>query len=204
MAAGDITKMLTSIVREDLPDPMNKLLKNNDMIHNRLLRWEKHMASRYEVIRGVVSVSVAQAEAPSVNLNEYIYGENDDQKIYRVIDIVNPSAIEQDLICTIDDYEKKLVFSCSDGVVNAFTLKLMTVLSLPEGHTISDSVDPVIPEEFHELLTDYVLSQLDNRTGRIPTARKREDIDADVQQQSEILWTTNKIIPSPFSISQIW
>jgi len=201
MAAGDITKKLCDIVRNDLPDEISRTIRNNDIICNKLHRWEQHIIRKYEVLRPVLDIAVEEGSEVEVNLRPYIYEEGNrdlSRHIYRILGIVNRENILHDFV-KIDEANKTLVFTSEAGVSQlAFTAKLHCVTSAELSHTISETEDPEIPEEFHYFLVDYVLAQYDNGTKKIPTARVREPIDDELFVQAQQLWVINKVQATPF------
>jgi len=201
MAAGDITKKLCDIVRNDLPDEISRTIRNNDIICNKLHRWEQYIIRKYEVLRPVLEIAVEEGSEVVIGLRPYVYEEGDRESgkhIYRILGIVNRDDILHDFM-KIDEAQKKLVFSSEAGASQlAFTAKLHCVTSAELSHTISETEDPEIPEEFHYFLVDYVLAQYDNGTKKIRTARLREQIDDDVFVQAQQLWVINKVQATPF------
>lgn len=151
MADGDKSKILVSKIRTDLGDEAHKLIRTDDMIYRKLSSYQMDWSKRYKCIKEVIQFDLVAnqetypLESKVVSINNLSY---------------NFSYSNKPIITEITKHDtRQIQLSGSDLFEAGNVMYADAYIQATDDDAISRTNDPIIGEDYHELLVKAVLSE---------------------------------------------
>lgn len=180
MAAGDISKRLMSDIRDELGDQAMELIRNDNIIYDKLTHYQKNFMMFFQTSRVkfeyplFTNQSEYELQERMMNITKVRF--NDEMEYYPIYKLPQETPGDDVRVITLTRADK-LVTGTDIMTVWAFIKPLDT-------DVISATMDPIIEKVYHYLLKEAVLSHYRHLH---PEFRPMELIEKDIKR------TANKL-----------
>jgi len=151
MADGDKSKILVSKIRTDLGDEAHKLIRTDLMIYRKLSSYQMDWSKRFKCIKEVIQFDLVAnqetypLETKVVSINNLSY---------------NFSYSNKPIITEITKHDTRQIQLSGSNLFEAGNVMYADAyVQATEDDAISGTNDPIIGEDYHELLVKAVLSE---------------------------------------------
>lgn len=171
MASGDISKRLTSEIRDMLSVyGTNVALRNNYLIYNSLSKYQSKWVRRYRTTMKSKTITLTGEKTYPL-----------DDNIYEIISVrAEADNTSDDYTGRYDEHNNTIIIDSNQNIGDKITIDYY--INILDSDRITNSKDPIIQEEYYDLLIEAVISDFNPKM-----ARPLMEIENDVRKTANEL-----------------